>query len=81
VPWGIEGKWRWETSFCGGTNNAKGSKGGKSCYVGRIAIHRNVVECTSSHKGAGNDRSTMKVDGNGIAWSRNGSEKKMHNPG
>ncbi len=80
MPSWIEGKWCWGTSFCGGTNNAKGLKGGQRCYVGRKVIHKSVVEHTSSHRGVDNGKNTVKVDGDGVAWSKNGSEKKMCNP-
>ncbi len=81
MHWRIGGRWSWGTSFCGGTNNVKRRKGGKCYYEGKTTIHRSVVECTASHKGADNDRSTMKVDGDGKTWSGSDSKEKMHNPG
>jgi hypothetical protein len=79
-PWRIGGNWSLGTSFCGSIHNAKGHKGGECCYVGRTTIHRSVVEQTSSQIGVDNGRSTMKADGDGVAWSRSSSKKKMNNP-
>jgi len=45
-------------------DSAKGRKGGKHCCGGRTIIHRSKCGCITSHKGAGDGRSTTKGDGN-----------------
>jgi len=43
------------------------SSGRKRCCAGRITIHISVINNTASHKGVDNGKSTMKVDGDGVA--------------
>ncbi len=81
VHWRIRGKQSWGTTFCGGTNNAKGCKGGEWCCEGRTSIHKSVIESTTSHKGVDSGKSTSKGDGNGAAWNENISKKKTCNLG
>ncbi len=81
VHWRIIRRQSRGTSFCGGTNNAKGHKGGKRYYIERIIIHRSAIECTISHKRVDNGKSATKADGDGVVWNRRSSEEKMHNLG
>jgi hypothetical protein len=80
VHWRIRGKRSWRAYFCGGKNNVEGCKGGERCCTWRIITHRSAVDNITSHKGVNNGRNTMKVDGDGVAWSGNGSKKKTCNP-
>ncbi len=80
MHWRIRGRWSWRTSFYGGTDNAKGHKGGECCYVRGTFIHKSAIECTTSHRGAKNGKSTTNVDGNGAVCDRSSSQQKMHNP-
>ncbi len=81
MHWKVRGKWSWGTTFCGGSDSAKGCKGGrKRCCEGITTIHRSAVESTIRHKGANNDRSITKGNGNVVVWSKSGNEKKTCNP-
>ncbi len=80
MHWRIRGRRSWGTTFCGGTNSAKGLKEGKCCCKGRTTIHKSVVKSTTSHRGANNGRSIVKGDGDGAMWNGSSSEEKMRNP-
>jgi hypothetical protein len=68
-----------EQHFCGSKDIAKGHKGGKHCWGGRIVIHRSASRNITSHRGAGDGKSTTKGDGEGEVWIENCNEKKMCN--
>jgi len=80
VHWRIRGRQRWGTPFCGSLDNAKRHKGGECYCLRRTIIHKNTIESITSRKGVDNGISTMKGDGDGVAWSESNSKEKMHNP-
>ncbi len=81
VHWRIRGRWNWGVAFCGGTNNAKGHKGGGHCCEGKIIIHKSEIESIISHIGVDNGKITTKGDGDWITWSGSNSKEKMYNLG
>ncbi len=66
-------------SFCGGAYSTKWCKRGERCYTRRTTIHTSAVNSITSQRGVDNGRSTMKGNGDGVAWNGSDSKEKTCN--
>ncbi len=80
----MEGKWKNECDRRDVQGQKKRGNHRKqfTFVVGSCAHFRNFgVGSTISHKGADDDKSIAKGDGDGVAWRESDSEEKTRNPG
>jgi hypothetical protein len=70
VHWRIRGRQSYGATLCGSTNSVEGHKGGELCWSGNTTIHRSV----------GDDKSTLKGNGDGEVWVESYNKEKTCNP-